>query len=498
MKPNNKDRFAVPCPILPGRETIGIHGIDRAKVTPAPTKDATPLAWADLHRYFDAVYVISLARREDRRQAFRQQIRPSTWPFGDPQFVAGVDARTAILQGNAGAACHLSHLRVLHQALVENHRRILILEDDCELTEDFTSTVAKFLANVPDDWECLMLGGQLFDESQSVDCGNGVRRVSHVEMLHCYALQGGAIASLARYWEQTFPHCDHRIAEWQDAGHVTYAPAKWIAGQSAGRSDIVNVDMPKRMFDVRTDRKKLPLAAPHNTAVCTVACYPADVVDAKLALLRQSAEFYGVDLTVFGIGESHVSHFSAKVMRLRKWIDGLPESVKFLMFVDARDVLFNGGMIEICEAVNSSPDTVLVSTESACSPDARFAHGFTPSINQRTYLNTGVYSGSRESVVAMLDAWIERHAMNAGDPWRDNDQHLGHVAFADGHPMKLDTDGRLSASIYGLDTAPPPNQQFDIVKGRLTWRDNSVSPCVVHFNGMDVSRLPEWWAAMSK
>ena len=115
-----------------------------------------------MNHYFDAVLVINLARRRDRWEALTRELQRGGWPFRPPQRIEAVDGLAADRRGSslpAGAWGALrSHALALDYADRCRARRVLILEDDCVLCPDFAARVFGFLAAVPADWNCLMLG----------------------------------------------------------------------------------------------------------------------------------------------------------------------------------------------------------------------------------------------------------------------------------------------------------------------------------------------------
>lgn len=89
---------------------------------------------------FDAIFVINLRSRQDRRQEMADQLRRigmdlyrspvRLFPAARPENRAGFPSPGA-------RGCFESHLGVLQLASKEGLRRILILEDDCDFVSDF-------------------------------------------------------------------------------------------------------------------------------------------------------------------------------------------------------------------------------------------------------------------------------------------------------------------------------------------------------------------------
>src|SRR5690606_31802208 len=98
-----------------------------------------PAPFADL---FEAIYVINLAYRADRRLEMSAELARLGLSFDDPKVTlfAAVRPEDAGEFPSVGArGCFMSHLGILHSALALGLRSILILEDDADFTADFVN-----------------------------------------------------------------------------------------------------------------------------------------------------------------------------------------------------------------------------------------------------------------------------------------------------------------------------------------------------------------------
>lgn len=184
----------------------------------------------------ERVAVISLARRQDRRDAFRL---PKDWPWPEPSWFraidgSGLDLPPAWARAGSGAyGCALSHVAVLEQALADGIWSLLVLEDDAVFCEEFTARLQEFKERVPDDWAMVMLGGQHVHGVPIMP----IVRCRNTQRTHAYAIRGPAIRLLADLFRSTAEHIDRALPIFQ-AQAPTYAPRPFLVSQAAGRSDV--------------------------------------------------------------------------------------------------------------------------------------------------------------------------------------------------------------------------------------------------------------------
>ena len=209
---------------------------------------------------FDRVVVISLRRRADRMRRLLARIAECGWPFAEPQVFDAVDGNAVPCPGqwrSGGGAygCQQSHLRVLQNALMDGVERLLVMEDDAEFRNTFAADAAAFLEKVPDDWECLMLGGQHIAPATPV-C-DGVVRCKNTQRTHCYAVTRDGMRTLAKLWSESVNHIDWDMGPCLGMRGKTYAPATFLVGQASSQSDINGRKNPTQFWT--PPRESLPL-----------------------------------------------------------------------------------------------------------------------------------------------------------------------------------------------------------------------------------------------
>ena len=189
------------------------------------------------------VVVISLRRRSDRLKRMLARMSEIGWALPKPEVFDAIDGGSGLIpcphkwrSGGGAYGCQQSHLQVLQRALMDGVENLLVLEDDAEFREDFTACSAAFFENVPDDWECLMVGGQHMHEPQKVS--DGVVRCINAQRTHAYIVNKSGMEALARLWSDSVNHIDWDMGPFLGSRKKTYAPESFLIGQSAARSDI--------------------------------------------------------------------------------------------------------------------------------------------------------------------------------------------------------------------------------------------------------------------
>ncbi len=224
--------------------------------------------YLDLKSYFDRVVIITLRQRQDQFRRLIDEITKMPWPFAQPELFINIHGeKLGVPQGwshGPGAwGCLCSHREVLQSAFREEVKRILVLEDDCTFAPNFVSKIVRFLEAVPENWEQLMLGGQLCNEYPAMVVSPDIAKISHCTRTHCYALQGSAIRSLWLEWNRVGfnAHCDWVMAEWQEH-HRVFAPIPFLAGQISGQSSINGYQQMTRFWSARDPGQSDKFAMP--------------------------------------------------------------------------------------------------------------------------------------------------------------------------------------------------------------------------------------------
>ena len=184
-------------------------------------------------------FVISLARRKDRRELFRARadaIGLENWTFFD-----GIDGKSMRLycqlgRGNRVTArpqgpmtpgevgCYLSHVAVARAAKALGLTTLVVLEDDVEFLPDFWDGWAELAAHTPTDAVLLHLGTKISHSVRPVDVNDHVHRVVDTFGNYFYVATEPVIHRIAALDTIERP-IDHVLREIQAEGHC-YGPRR--------------------------------------------------------------------------------------------------------------------------------------------------------------------------------------------------------------------------------------------------------------------------------
>ena len=111
---------------------------------------------------FDKVFLVNLDKRTDRLENFQKQV--TEYNLGDYQRVSAIDGTTIDLKnytnrlrpGELGLI--LTNLSIIKLAKENKYETILILEDDCNFSEEIKK-VDEYFSLLPLDWDMLYMGG---------------------------------------------------------------------------------------------------------------------------------------------------------------------------------------------------------------------------------------------------------------------------------------------------------------------------------------------------
>ena len=155
--------------------------------------------------FFDRIYIINLPHRADRRKEVNYQLQLIGLSLDYPSMTLFPAVRPSDAGGftSIGArGCFMSHLGVLKDAESNQYKRILILEDDVDFSEDFKDRFTMVLDILnKNKWSMFYGGYDLCDEDVT---GNVVTSVSSevaIQTCHFIGFQGDVIRKMIQHLE---------------------------------------------------------------------------------------------------------------------------------------------------------------------------------------------------------------------------------------------------------------------------------------------------------
>jgi hypothetical protein len=206
-----------------------------------------------MHDFFDRIVCVNLKRRTDRLANFRRELERINWPFKEPIIFEAIDGNIVPCpegwqQGGGAYGCRQSHTQILERAITDGVKHLLVLEDDACFFSDFNEQVNKFISNVPQDFDGLMLGGQHIQPPTKVS--DGIVLVRNCQRTHGYSVRGKYMRAVYSKWMEpnTKVHIDWLWPQVQKHFKV-YAPDPLLIGQDRSKSDINGAVNPRKMWN---------------------------------------------------------------------------------------------------------------------------------------------------------------------------------------------------------------------------------------------------------
>ena len=196
---------------------------------------------------FTNTFVINLPFKSDRLTTFQASVPKCMGPITVWHAVHG----DTVLHpdwwssGRGAWGCYRSHLQILEHCYNSGAESYIVFEDDAIFRPDFEQQLSAFLAELPDDWEQVYLGGQLLHEVQHPPkrLTENVYIPYNVNRPHGFAVHKRGYEKLYRHLNsvpfQNGEHIDHHLGRLHESGKLKiYCPAKWLVGQDGGPSNI--------------------------------------------------------------------------------------------------------------------------------------------------------------------------------------------------------------------------------------------------------------------
>lgn len=161
-----------------------------------------------MQKYFEAIYIINLPSREDRKAEMQEQLAKVGLSLDGAYVRLFPAVRPTEASGfpNIGAkGCFLSHLAVLTDARDRGLRSVLILEDDCNFVKNLASRLEDILGVEPRPQWSLFYGGTLNTIPADKLKDGYLDPLQAISGSHFLAVSSGALDSVVTYFEAMLP-----------------------------------------------------------------------------------------------------------------------------------------------------------------------------------------------------------------------------------------------------------------------------------------------------
>jgi hypothetical protein len=182
----------------------------------------------------DDAVVITLAKRSDRLNEFRRHAVHLGFNYRKAFALepAGLTRPMNWMQSMEAYSNAMSHAA----ALEGDDGAIMVMEDDALIPADFQGRMLSFMSAVPNDWEFLLLGGQLAGLPMPLQ--GDAQRLTHFARTHCYVARGEGRVAAVEAARTAMGHWDMRLGRLMGLRGRSYAPLDMIVGITGASSDI--------------------------------------------------------------------------------------------------------------------------------------------------------------------------------------------------------------------------------------------------------------------
>ena len=113
---------------------------------------------------------------------------------------------------------------------------------------------------------------------------------------------------------------------------------------------------------------------------------------------------------MFAALASTTNIFQSKVIRLRRWLEELPDRYSHVLYLNGIDTFFLRNLTACCEALNRCGKPILMGMEGHCFPLMRVSkwmERFPAHPSNRRWPNAGVFMGRRNALTESLAVLAE-------------------------------------------------------------------------------------------
>lgn len=199
------------------------------------------------NEYFDKIYLINLSKRKDRLkrcalefdkfgiEAYRwNAVNSDSENFFWKRNNTREEKRIGWTKG-AAALCYTT-IEIIEDAIKNNYRSILILEDDVYFKEFSPHYVNSLMKKIPKDWEMINFGYQDVRESYLIN--ESVRKTTGSLYCHCYGVKNSVYKNYLTELKNIDKPIDIITCEKIHSRGKSYSPSINVAFQHSDYSNI--------------------------------------------------------------------------------------------------------------------------------------------------------------------------------------------------------------------------------------------------------------------
>lgn len=189
--------------------------------------------------YFDKVYVINLAKRQDRLNEVMKEMKRVNITFERFEAVDGEKLKSPTKLRKGVAGCKISHQNVIKKIAENKINTAAIFEDDVLFHPDFNKLFSLFYKELPKYWDFVYIGGN--NVRPAIPISSHISKTTRTFALHAYLIKGHVAKKMASEFHRWERQIDVDIDGFLQCNKMkAYIFNPRIAFQRQGYSDNLN------------------------------------------------------------------------------------------------------------------------------------------------------------------------------------------------------------------------------------------------------------------
>tara|TARA_R110000822_G_scaffold289752_1_gene411081 strand:+ start:132 stop:803 length:672 start_codon:yes stop_codon:yes gene_type:complete len=200
--------------------------------------------------FFNQVYLINLKRRPDKLKVCQQLFAKLNIKYkiseaidfcdGIPEDYPVKPIEGSFLRDRAPGAwgCYVSHLEIIKDAKKNNYDKILILEDDVAIDDNFLSLFSQKVKDLPQDWKLFYLGASAHTGIPKKKVTDHISQTFESFTTSSYGIHSSIYDTILESEKVADKTIDLFLVKDIQSTHPCYVVTPTIMWQSAGFSDI--------------------------------------------------------------------------------------------------------------------------------------------------------------------------------------------------------------------------------------------------------------------